>query len=71
MTDAKEMLRRFVVDEGGQDLIEYGLLAASIGLCCVAVWPTIRTAITGAYTGWDTNIQNLSGCTPDPGGGGC
>jgi Flp pilus assembly pilin Flp len=65
------MLLRFIRDDGGQDLIEYALLAASIGLACVAVWPTIVGAIQVAYAGWDANIQSLSSCTPDPGGGGC
>lgn len=65
------MLLRFIADDEGQDLIEYALLSASIGLCCVAVWPTIQDAIRDAYLGWDVNVQNLSSCTPDPGGGGC
>ena len=65
------MLLRFICDDQGQDLIEYALLSASIGICCVVVWPTIVDALELAYQGWDTNVQDLSSCTPDPGGGGC
>jgi Flp pilus assembly pilin Flp len=68
---SETMLRRLLVDDGGQDLIEYALLSAFIGVCCVLVWPNIRLAIGAAFTGWDTNVQALSSCTPDPGGGGC
>ena len=64
-------LNKFFRDDRGQDLIEYALLSASIGLCAVAVWPTIVDALELAYQGWDTNVQVLSSCTPDPGGGGC
>ncbi|HVH57524.1 MAG TPA: hypothetical protein VM791_14780 [Vicinamibacterales bacterium] len=65
------MFLRFIWDDRGQDLIEYALLSASIGLCAVVVWPTIVDKLELAYQGWDTNVQNLSGCTPDPGGTGC
>ena len=65
------MLRRMMADDAGQDLIEYALLAAVIGVVCVAAWTNIRLAIGNAYGGWDTTVQTLSGCTPDPGGGGC
>ncbi len=68
---SETMLRRLLVDDGGQDLIEYALLSAFIGVCCGLVWPNIRAAIGAAFTGWDTNVQALSSCRPDPGGGGC
>jgi pilus assembly protein Flp/PilA len=32
----KNLFDRFVREDGGQDLIEYGLLAALIALVCVA-----------------------------------
>ncbi len=67
----KNLFSRFVSEEVGQDLIEYALLSSFIGLCCVLVWPNIRLAIGAAFIGWDTNVQALSSCTPDPGGGGC
>lgn len=66
----KTMLR-FLRDEGGQDVIEYALLAAFIGVCAVVAWTNIPPHIAAAYANWDSTIQSLSSCTPDPGGGGC
>ena len=65
------MLVRFLKDDGGQDLIEYALLSAFIGVCAVAVWANVPGKIKTTYSGWDSSVQNLSSCTPDPGGGGC
>lgn len=65
------MLLRFIHDDGGQDLIEYALLACFIGVCAVVAWTNIPPKIAAAYGTWDTSVQNLSACTPDPGGGGC
>ncbi len=71
MSIMKRLLLHFIAEDSGQDLIEYALLSAFIGVCCVLVWPSIRLAIGAAFVGWDTNVQALSSCTPDPGGGGC
>ena len=61
----------FLRDESGQDLIEYGLLTAFIGFAGIFVWTNISAVIGAKYSGWDTGVQGLSACTPDPGGGGC
>ena len=65
------MFLRFIQDDSGQDLIEYALLSAFIGVSAVVAWTNIPPAIAAAYSNWDSSIQNLSSCTPDPGGGGC
>jgi Flp pilus assembly pilin Flp len=65
------MLYRFWFDDAGQDLIEYALLSAFIGVCCVIVWQNIEDTIAMVYAARDAGIQDLSSCTPDPGGGGC
>lgn len=65
------MLLRLLISDDGQDLIEYSLLAALIGIVGILAWANIGTAIGAAYTSWDTGVQNVSSCTPDPGGGGC
>jgi len=67
----ENMLFRFVHDDAGQDLIEYALLSSFIGLCALLVWLNIPPAIASAYARWDSGVQSLSACTPDPGGGGC
>jgi Flp pilus assembly pilin Flp len=65
------LVSRFVREDDGQDIIEYGLLAAFIGVVGILTWQNIGVGIKNAYTGWDTGIQNLSSCTPDPGATGC
>lgn len=65
------MLRRFFYEEQGQDLIEYALLCAFIGIVGILAWTSTRDAMTAGYGNWDSGTQRLSGCTPDPGGGGC
>jgi Flp pilus assembly pilin Flp len=65
------LVSRLARDTAGQDLIEYALLSALIGVVCVLVWQNIGVAIGVAFVGLDTNVQTLSSCTPNPGGGGC
>ena len=60
-------LRTLVFDDGGQDLIEYALLSALIGIVGIIAWTNIGVAIGAAYGGWDTDVQCLSTTTPNPG----
>lgn len=55
-------------DERGQDLIEYALLTAAVGLASAATWPLIAESLEGAYRALDTNTQGLWD-PPGPGGG--
>lgn len=55
-------------DERGQDVIEYGLLTAAVGVAGIATWPFIATSIGTAYRALDTNTQGLWE-PPPPGGG--
>jgi Flp pilus assembly pilin Flp len=61
------LLTRLFRDDGGQDVIEYALLCAGIGLAGVAVWPAITAAVSAAYQGFDTNTQNIW-IAPNPSG---
>jgi Flp pilus assembly pilin Flp len=56
-----------VRDERGQDLVEYALLTAGIGISGIAAWPLIAGAISTAYGTLDTQTQNLWD-PPPPGG---
>jgi len=50
----------FVRDDRGQDLIEYALLTAALGLAGAATWPlVIEPAIGTAYRALDGNTQGL------------
>jgi len=55
-------------DDRGQDLVEYALLTAAIGLAGAATWPLVEGSIATAYRALDTNTQNLWN-PPPPGGG--
>jgi Flp pilus assembly pilin Flp len=61
------ILMRLFRDDGGQDVIEYALLSAGIGLAGVAVWPAITTAVGVAYQGFDTRTQDLWVAPPPSG----
>jgi len=60
-------LRAFVVDERGQDVIEYGLLSALFGIVSLVVWISIQDTLRQAYIAYDTDVQDLWE-SPDPGG---
>jgi Flp pilus assembly pilin Flp len=53
------LVRRFLTDETGQDLIEYALLTATIGLASAAAWVGIGPTMGAAYNSWDLNVYNL------------
>ena len=50
-------LRRFVADEDGQDLLEYGLLVTLIALVAIA-------AITGVGVHMDAMFTNMAASVP-------
>ena len=60
------LLRRLLLDEDGQDILEYALLTASIGLMGIAAWPLIAAGIGAAYQRFDTRTQDIWE-TPPPG----
>lgn len=61
-----DLLRRLCREEHGQDIVEYALLTASIGLMGIATWPLIAAGIGGAYQRFDAGTQDIWE-TPDPG----
>jgi Flp pilus assembly pilin Flp len=60
-----------LADESGQDLVEYGLLGAIVGIASVVTWQLLASAVGSAYGATDSDVQGISACTPNPGGGGC
>lgn len=68
------MLRRLLHEDDGQDIVEYALLAALIGVSAALIWQQIATDLGTVYTNTVAPtgpVQTLSACTPNPGGGGC
>jgi len=62
-----ESARRFGRDTRGQDLVEYALLTALIGLAALLSAPLIEQAIAAGYGAYNTNIQDRWEIA-DPGG---
>jgi Flp pilus assembly pilin Flp len=52
-------LTRFVTDDSGQDLIEYAILTAFIGVAGVAAWSAITGTLGTAYKGYDSGVQSI------------
>jgi pilus assembly protein Flp/PilA len=46
----KLLLHNLMTDESGQDLIEYALVAALVGLAAVTTLKSLATSITGVFT---------------------
>ena len=61
------LLRRLLLDDSGQDLIEYGLLASIIAIAGVLVFPQIKTAMNLRFAEWGTQVNNLSAPNPPAG----
>jgi Flp pilus assembly pilin Flp len=65
------MFHRFICDDTGQDVVEYALLGALIGIAAILTWQQLAATVGAVYGEADVAQQGLSACTPDPGGGGC
>ena len=65
----RALIGLLLCDESGQDLIEYALLTAGIGIAGIAFWPAFETTIRLSYENLDRDAQNLW-IPPDPAGGG-
>ena len=56
----KNLIRCFVRETDGQDLIEYALLAALIGLATVAAMTLLGSSISTEYGKIGTSVTNAS-----------
>jgi Flp pilus assembly pilin Flp len=65
----KVLLRRLILSDQGQDVIEYALLTGGIGIAAIATWPVLAQAIGLAYIRLDTSTQNLWEPLPPVGAG--
>jgi Flp pilus assembly pilin Flp len=61
------LIRRLVLDEAGEDLVEYALLAAFVALAGAAALSAMQVALRDAYMSWDAKYQALW-VMPPPGG---
>jgi pilus assembly protein Flp/PilA len=50
------VLNHLLRDDSGQDLIEYAIVAALIGLGAIASMKTLRTSVSNAFTSIGTTL---------------
>jgi Flp pilus assembly pilin Flp len=66
------LVRRFLVEDGAQDLVEYALLAAFIATAGMLALQAIGPAVATTYNRWmdsDTGVPSLW-APPEPSSGG-
>jgi pilus assembly protein Flp/PilA len=56
----KKLLTSFVLETEGQDLIEYALLAATIGLGALVGMRAVRNALNSEFSSIGTSITSAS-----------
>ncbi len=56
MKNVSQLLHKLLAEESGQDLIEYALVAALVGLGAVASMRSLATAVSGAFTSIGTQL---------------
>lgn len=54
----KQFLKRLAADDSGQDLIEYALVAALVGLGVVAAMKGLSNSIKNSFNGVATSLAN-------------
>jgi Flp pilus assembly pilin Flp len=55
----KNIVQRLLLDDSGQDVVEYALLSAFIGLGSYGGFVLIQNTIQSSYAGWDSGQQGL------------
>jgi pilus assembly protein Flp/PilA len=58
MKNIKQILNNLIVEESGQDLIEYALVAALVGLGAVTSMKSLATSISTAFTSIGTSLTS-------------
>jgi len=58
MKNIKQLAQNLMVEESGQDLIEYALVAALVGLGAVASMKTLSTSIGNAFSSIGTTLTS-------------
>ncbi len=61
MANLKELIIRLAKDDSGQDLIEYALVAALIGLGAITTITSVGTEITALFSKVSSNLVVAGG----------
>jgi len=59
LTRVRPSLMRFLADEQGQDLVEYALLVAAVGLALIATVNTLSTSIVSLYSSITAGLGSI------------
>jgi Flp pilus assembly pilin Flp len=62
----RQLAARFLREDSGQDLIEYGLLTGIVVAIGIVVFTTIQGKMGAAYQAWEGSAQ--SNWVPNPAG---
>jgi pilus assembly protein Flp/PilA len=54
----KQLVKKLIVEESGQDLIEYALVAALVGLGSVASMNSLANSIANTFAGVGNSLTN-------------
>ena len=60
MQNIKQIMNNLIVDESGQDLIEYALVAALVALGAVATLTKVATSINNIFSGIATSLATAT-----------
>jgi pilus assembly protein Flp/PilA len=60
MANAKQILNNLIKEDSGQDLIEYALVAALIGLGAVASITSLKNTISNTFNNIGTQLTNAT-----------
>jgi pilus assembly protein Flp/PilA len=52
-------MKKFINDESGATAIEYGLIAAAMGLMLVIVMPLLAGAVSGVFGELKTGLESM------------
>ncbi len=55
----KKLLIRLIREEQGQDLVEYALIVAAVGLALITTVNALSTAIVGLYSNIVTSLATI------------
>jgi pilus assembly protein Flp/PilA len=55
-----DMIKKFLKDEGGQDLVEYALLLVFLALAAIAVLPTLGQAVNNVFSQSASSLTTAS-----------
>lgn len=67
----RNLVRRLLAEDTGQDLVEYALLAAFVALASIAGINAVQAALQTTYTSWNAGMQNCWQMPAPGAGSGC